>query len=210
MLGRSVVLLAGLFALISPIVPAGQDTPIPGVQPGSARALNLDVPPSRPVRIPTRPIRPIAPYPKHGAGLSSLTRAAGTIFSGTVTRVERKAGINGQTIGTVNVTFHIDDTIRGATPGREFTISEWSGLWQTEQPYRVGEHVLVFLYPRSQLGLTSCVSGPIGRFEMDPQGNVLLSPQHLLEFRKDPVLGGRSRVPFSDFASAVRQASEEE
>ena len=36
------------------------------------------------------------------------------------------------------------------------------------------------------------------------------SAQHLSAFRKDPVLGGKSRVAFSDFALAVRRAGEEE
>ena len=78
------------------------------------------------------------------------------------------------------------------------------------QRYRVGERVLLFLYPPSKLGLTSCVGGRMGRFTVDPWGRVLLSAQHLSAFRADPVLGGKSRVRFSDFALAVRRASEEE
>lgn len=209
MLGRS-VLLAGFFVLFSPFVPAGQDTPI-GVQRDSTRALRWNLPASRlPVRSPSRPIRTV-PWPFRGSSeFSNLARAAGTIFSGTVTRLERKPAINGQTLGTVNVTFHIENGLRGATRGKQFTVSEWGGLWQSGERYLVGERVLIFLYPRSKLGLTSCVSGQMGRFELDPQGNVLLSPRHLYAFRRDPVLGGRSRVALSDFASAVRQASEEE
>jgi hypothetical protein len=69
--------------------------------------------------------------------------------------------------------------------------------------------VLLFLYPPSKLGLTSCVGGTIGRFAIDPWGRVLLSAQHLAAFRADPVLGGKSRLRFSDFALAVRRASEE-
>jgi hypothetical protein len=50
----------------------------------------------------------------------------------------------------------------------------------------------------------------MGRFTIDPWGRVLLSAQHLSAFRGDPVLGGKSRVRVSDFALAVRRASEEE
>jgi hypothetical protein len=113
-------------------------------------------------------------------------------------------------VETVAITFHIENAIRGATPGEDLTISQWIGLWAGGQRYRVGEHVLLFLYPPSKLGLTSCVAGGMGRFNVDQWGRVLLSAQHLLAFRADPVLGGKSRLPFSDFALAVRRASEEQ
>ena len=50
----------------------------------------------------------------------------------------------------------------------------------------------------------------MGRFTIDPLGRVLLSAQHLSAFQADPVLGGKSRVSFSDFALAVQRAGEEE
>ena len=50
----------------------------------------------------------------------------------------------------------------------------------------------------------------MGRFSIDPLGRVLLSAQHLSAFQADPVLGGKSRVRFSDFALAVQRAGEEE
>ena len=70
--------------------------------------------------------------------------------------------------------------------------------------------MLLFLYPPSKLGLTSCVAGAIGRFTIDARGRILLSAQHLSAFRADPDLGGKSRVRFIDFALAVRHAGEEE
>ena len=111
---------------------------------------------------------------------------------------------------TVAITFHVEKAIRGATPGADFTISQWIGLWSGGQRYRVGDRMLLFLYPPSKLGLTSCVAGPIGRFSIDSRGRVLLSAQHLSAFRADPVLAGKSRVSFSDFAMAVQRAGEEE
>jgi len=53
------------------------------------------------------------------------------------------------------VTFHIESGLRGATAGRNLTINEWIGLWSSGQRYAVGERVLLFLYPKSKLGLTS-------------------------------------------------------
>lgn len=143
-------------------------------------------------------------------GVFPLSRAAGMIFSGTVTAISRKRAANNQTLDTVTITFHVESVIRGATPGETRTITQWMGLWSSGQRYRVGERVLLFLYPPSKLGLTSCVSAPLGRFRVDATGHILLSTQQLSAFLKDPVLGGKSRLRFSDFALAVRQASEEE
>jgi hypothetical protein len=83
------------------------------------------------------------------------------------------------------------------------------GVWSGSQRYRVGDRALLFLYPPSKIGLTSCVGGTLGRFHIDPVGRVLLSAQQLSAFRRDPVLGGRSRVSFSDFAHAVERAGAE-
>ncbi|HZC23192.1 MAG TPA: hypothetical protein VE866_07620 [Candidatus Binatia bacterium] len=139
-----------------------------------------------------------------------VARAAGMIFSGTVKRIERKPATRGSAVETVQVTFHVDNAMRGTTPGENLTISQWIGLWTNGQRYRVGERVVLFLYPPSKLGLTSSVAGPLGRFNMDSSGRVLLSANHLSVFRNDPVLAGKPRLRLSDFALAVRQACEEE
>lgn len=167
-----------------------------------------------PVRLPVLNDDPVAPgHPARSpvkGSLHHLVRAAGIIFSGTVTRIEGGPAANGQSLETVAITFHIDTALRGTVANRNLTLTEWIGLWSAGQRYRVGEHVFLFLYPRSKLGLTSLVAGPTGRFDVDSRGYVLLSPDHLSELQSDPVLGGKSRVRFSDFASAVRRASEEE
>ena len=163
------------------------------------------------IGLPTR--HPIPILPPIASPITSdfpaISRAAGMIFSGTVTRVERRPAA-GQAIETVAITFHIENAIRGANPGQDLTIAQWIGLWSSGQRYRVGERVLLFLYPPSKLGLTSCVAGPVGRFQIDSWGRVLLTAQHLSLFRTDPVLGGKSRLRLSDFALAVRQANGEE
>lgn len=153
-------------------------------------------------RPPSRPPMPVS-FP-------GMARAAGMIFSGTVKGIERKPATGGSAVETVKVTFHVDNAIRGTTPGENLTISQWIGLWASGQRYRVGERVVLFLYPPSKLGLTSSVAGPMGRFNMDSSGRVLLSPYHRSAFRTHPALGGKPRIRFSDFALAVRQACEEE
>ncbi len=160
--------------------------------------------PAPPPIVPRYPIRtPVMEFP-------GFTRAAGMIFSGTVKSIERRPATRAQAVETVAVTFHVENAIRGVTPGEDLTIFQWIGLWSSGQRYRVGEQLLLFLYPPSKLGLTSCVAGSMGRFTMDAQGRVLLSAQHLSAFRQDPVLGGKSRVRFRDFTRAVLQAGEEE
>ena len=149
------------------------------------------------------------PVPPGTIGFPQIARAAGTIFSGTVIAVSRP-GARAQSVETVAITFRVDRAIKGVLPGETFTISQWIGLWTSGQRYRVGERVLLFLYPPSKLGLTSCVSAPLGRFEFDSTGRIALSAQQLSAFRTDPVLGGRSRPTLSDFALAVRRATGEE
>lgn len=154
------------------------------------------------------PITPRAPQTA-AIGFPQLARAAGIIFSGTVTAVARHPATTRQPVETVAITFHVENAVRGVVPGEDLSISQWIGLWSSGQRYRVGERLLLFLYPPSKLGLTSCVGASIGRFAIDPAGRIRLSAQQLSAFRSDPVLGGKSRATFSDFALAVQQAGEE-
>jgi hypothetical protein len=154
------------------------------------------------------PVRPV--LPPGAIGFQQIAHAAGTIFSGTVTSITRHPANRAQTVETVAITFHVERAIRGASPGMELTVSQWMGLWSSGQRYRVGERVLVFLYPPSKLGLTSSVGAEIGRFRVDPLGRVLLSAQQLSAFRSDPVLAGKSRVTFNDLALAVQRTAEDE
>jgi hypothetical protein len=149
-------------------------------------------------RFPTRPIH----FPPGATTLLQITRAAGKIFAGRVTSVAR-VGVD-RPVETVAVTFHVDRALRGVRAGQEFTIFEWMGLWASGQRYRVGEHVLLLLYPPSKLGLTSSVAGPIGRFAIDPWGRVMLSHAHLTAFRADLILRGKSHARFTDFVRAMR------
>lgn len=215
MYGRSCRgLLAVSVLIVAPALVRGQSSRVESA-PDLAVSLRTDL-----AQPPTRDqLRPHLPIPLPGKppgtppwtiGFPLIARAAGTIFSGTVTAIVRRPASTSQAVETVAITFHIETAIRGATSGEDFTISQWIGLWSSGQRYRVGERVLLFLYPPSKLGLTSCVAGAMGRFTIDPRGRVLLSAQHLSAFRADPVLGGKSHVSFSDLARAVQQAGEEE
>lgn len=211
MLRRSVLcLLAGVLVVLAPIVTASRDTNAVAAADSPTRFR------SQPPRLRhsiREPIHRVHRFPRNSAassGFPQLVRSAATIFSGTVTRVQPRPADGGQSVATVAITFHIENAMLGAVRDRDFTISEWMGLWSSGQRYRVGERVLLFLYPRSKLGLTSSVAGAMGRFSVDTQGGVLLSPHHMSAFRTHPVVGGKSRLRLSDFALAVKQATGEE
>jgi hypothetical protein len=152
--------------------------------------------------VPLHPFEPARPV-----GFPTLARAAGIIFSGTVAQIEPRPGNSAQPVATIAITFHVENAIRGATPGQDLTILQWIGAWSGGQRYRVGERVFLFLYPPSRLGLTSTVGGPMGRFGFDRWGWIPLTAQHLSAFRTDPILGGKPALRFSDFVLAVQRES---
>lgn len=140
-----------------------------------------------------------------------MIRAAGTIFAGTVTAIARSPISSKDAVATVAITFHVNQGIQGTVTGQDFIIHQWIGLWNGgQQRYRIGEQVLLFLYPASKLGLTSWVSGSLGRFPIDNIGRVLFLPEHISAFRTDPVLGGKPGISVQDFVWAVRRARAEE
>lgn len=103
-----------------------------------------------------------------------MTRDSGMVFSGLVTQVQRSL----TSTGTTQITFRVENAMRGVRRGQVVTIREWSGLWNNGERYVLGERVLLFLYPKSKLGLTSPVGGKLGRYAVDPAGRVLIgSPQ---------------------------------
>src|SRR5438270_14041993 len=93
------------------------------------------------------------------AALRQLARSSRYIFSGTVISTELLDAQPGQS-NTVRVTFRVKQGVRGVRDGETFSIREWAGLWNGGAHYLRGEQVLLFLYPPSQLGLTSPVRGP--------------------------------------------------
>ena len=139
-----------------------------------------------------------------------LVHAAGIIFSGRVTFIGRAASTSGQDAASTAVTFQVEHAMRGASAGQNLTIQEWAGLWNSGERYHVGERLLLFLYSPGKLGLTSPVAGAMGRFAMDSQGKIVMSAQHIHALAADPILGGKTVVPYTDFALAVRRSSGQE
>jgi hypothetical protein len=127
--------------------------------------------------------RPSAEHPTAQIFPSIQVRNAGTIFSGRVVSV-RAAPESGITLLTVRV----ETAIRGARTGQLLTIREWQGSWNNGERYAPGERVLLFLYPKSKLGLTSAVGGPFGRYRIDRLGRVLISDGVNLRGKPVPLL----------------------
>ena len=143
-----------------------------------------------------------------------LVRAAGIIFSGRVISIGRAPSSPGQARASTTITFQVERAMRGASQGKNLTIHEWAGLWTSGERYRVGEHVLLFLYLPGKLGLTSPVAGAMGRFATDSQGRIVLSARQVAALADDPILsgkpGGKTVIPYADFIQAIRRSGGEE
>ncbi len=116
-----------------------------------------------------------------GAQWKQLARRAGMIFAGTVLNVgpataTPQAGQPDRSFPAMDLTFRVDRPIAGVEPGQVLTVHEWTGAWSLQRPMRRGEHLLIFLYPPSRLGLTSPVGGWRGQIELDAGGQNVLGP----------------------------------
>ncbi len=146
--------------------------------------------------------------------LPQVVRTSGIIFSGRVTFVGRTATEAALVFGRGNafttITFQVEHGIRGASTGQNLTIHEWAGLWARGERYHVGERLLLFLYSPSRFGLTSSVGGDSARFGIDPVGRVVVMARNVATVASDPLIRGKTSIPYADFAEAVRRAGGEE
>jgi hypothetical protein len=166
--------------------------------------------PSEPVWIPPPRLPRPSPVGPGTIIFPQFVRAAGIIFSGRVTSVGRTPSSGGQAMASTSITFQVERAMRGASAGQSLTIHEWAGLWTGGERYRIGERVLLFLYSPGKLGLTSPVSGGMGRFAMDPQGRIMIGAQQVAILAANPILRAKTVVPYADFAQAVRHSSGEQ
>lgn len=109
-----------------------------------------------------------------GSQWKQMSRRAGMIFSGTVLdaglRTSPTDRIAQGTPTAVEINFRVDEAIAGVETGQILKIREWTGAWTMHPPMRSGQHVLIFLYPLSRLGLTSPVLGSMGQIVLDATG----------------------------------------
>jgi len=94
--------------------------------------------------------------------LHQMADRAGVIFVGRVAGVQRRDG-GGVASGVVEVTFAVDQAIRGCAAGTPFVLREWAGLWEgDDQRYRVGQRLLMLLHAPNAAGMSSPVDGMDG------------------------------------------------
>lgn len=133
-----------------------------------------------------------------------MVRDSGVIFSGTVLNIEHLSSESGGA-GITRISFRVQNAIRGVRAGQVIQIQEWGGLWNAGERYRRGENVVLFLYPKSKLGLTSPVGAAAGRFQVDKMGRVEIAG-------RQNVIGTAIRKPsvsIKEFAAAIRRAAKE-
>ncbi|MGZ4787379.1 MAG: hypothetical protein ACXVZX_02595 [Terriglobales bacterium] len=108
--------------------------------------------------------------------IEKLARPAGIIFSGEVVRIERERDLDGKP-ASIRIAFRVDEALRGCNAGETVEIAEWAELWVRGDRYRVGQKVILFLYPRNHAGLTSPVAGDLGVFMLGSSGLLQLTAQ---------------------------------
>jgi hypothetical protein len=57
-------------------------------------------------------------------------RDSGKIFEGTVIRVEHPDLVPTSFIATTQITFRVEEAVRGVRRGQVVEVPEWAGLWQ--------------------------------------------------------------------------------
>lgn len=147
------------------------------------------------------------------SSLRLLARNAGYIFDGTVLSVQPVVQNEIGNVATVEITFRVEQAMRGARAGQVLTIREWAGLWDSGERYRPGERLLLFLYSPGKLGLTSPVGGSSGRFAVDANGNALIEngrlPDLTLDSASRALLRSRKRLSARALALAIQRAHAE-
>lgn len=161
-----------------------------------------------------------------GPEWKQLSRRAGMIFAGTVltaapqtvttqtvtiqtlitknliTKTAANDRVAPGTAPSVQLSFRVDEAIAGVERGQVLTIHEWAGARSMQRPMRIGQHILIFLYPPSRLGLTSPVGGALGQVALDQTG------KHVAEqARVAPMANGS--VSIVQLERAIRSAREE-
>jgi hypothetical protein len=145
-----------------------------------------------------------------GPQWKQLSRRAGMIFAGTVLTsatqtVATQTGATERAVPgatpAIQLSFHVDRAIAGVERGQILTIHEWAGAWSRHRPMRSGQHILLFLYPPSRLGLTSPVGGSPGLVALDPSGQVVSE--------SPPVTADTRGISIVQLERAIRSAREE-
>jgi hypothetical protein len=145
--------------------------------------------------------------------LKRLVQQSGLIFAGSVLKVEHSSPNRAGEVATVRLTFRVEQAIRGVRTGQILEAREWAGLWESAERYRAGERIVLLLYPRSKLGLTSPVGGALGHFNVNSRDEVLLQTTQLRglspSVRSVSAGHGISRISARDLLRVIKQDAAE-
>lgn len=141
--------------------------------------------------------RVLGPQWKH------LSRQAGMVFAGTALSERIQTPRTDRGVPSIALRFRVERAIAGVQSGQVLTIDEWTGAWSSYSPIRRGEHVLLFLYPASRLGLTSPVGGTRGQVRLDATGRNVVEPRLVVPASMQNAERSSSR-PVRDSASSIR------
>jgi hypothetical protein len=144
--------------------------------------------------------------------LGAISQRAGTIFAGTILKIEPVRVAASNDLASVQITCAVEHGVRGARDGQILSFREWAGLWTPGPRYRIGQRLMLFLYTPSALGLTSPVGGRLGQFAVDRDGRVVLSAgqQQAIRASPKPVRFDTHRpIPLREFTRTVRRMQED-
>ncbi|HEY8996992.1 MAG TPA: hypothetical protein VIM60_03795 [Edaphobacter sp.] len=137
--------------------------------------------------------------------LHQMSDSAGVIFVGEVTAIRWHEGENGAS-GVVEVSFRVDEAVRGCSAGATYTLNEWAGLWAGGDPrYRVGQRLLMMLHAPGAAGVSSPVGGMAGAI---PLRGATAAPQTAVESPAQASVARASSVQASAAPESAAQASE--
>ena len=101
--------------------------------------------------------------------LEELTNEADRIFAGLCTDIEEIENDPESGLSVVKYTFRITEQIKGLDDKDEITFKQWSKT-TSDFSYEVGTKYILFLYPDSELGLTTPVGFLQGQFNVNKKG----------------------------------------
>lgn len=101
--------------------------------------------------------------------LQELTNEADRIFAGICTSIEEIENDSESGLSVIKYNFQISESIKGLENKQEITFKQWSKT-APDLAYEVGAKYILFLYPNSELGLTTPVGFLQGQFQVRKKG----------------------------------------
>ena len=101
--------------------------------------------------------------------LEEITDSANRIFSGTCINREEIQNDSVSNLNVVKYTFSIEESIKGVDNLNQISFKQWKPTTKNAG-FEVNKKYVVFLYPESELGLTSPVGFQQGKFSIEKKG----------------------------------------